>query len=86
MISLQQDPQGFIRMKRHFPNGIHVQITFTDGTQEILSGRQLNEAYDQALADYRAGNHLDAKGFSRGPQKKVHLGIEYVPVKPGMGA
>lgn len=72
-------------MKRHFPNGVHIHITFTDGTQEILSGQQLNEAYDKALADYRAGNHLDAKGFSRGPQKKVQQGIEYVPVKPGMG-
>jgi hypothetical protein len=84
MISLQQDPQGFIRMKRHFPATASVAVTFADGTQEVFTGRQLNHIYDEALATYRAGNNLDAKGFSRGPQKKVQQGIEFVPVSPGM--
>jgi hypothetical protein len=84
MISLQQDPQGFIRMKRHFPATASVAVTFADGTQEVFTGRRLNHIYDEALAAYRAGNNLDAKGFSRGPQKKVQQGIEFVPVSPGM--
>ncbi|MFJ5958830.1 hypothetical protein ACIQC5_23060 [Paenarthrobacter sp. NPDC092416] len=84
MISLQQDTQGFIRMKRHFPASVSVAVTFNDGTQEIFSGQRLNEIYDQALAAYRAGNHLDAKGYERGPKKKVQQAIEFVPVQPGM--
>ncbi|WP_159698465.1 hypothetical protein [Arthrobacter sp. 18067] len=86
MISLQQDPQGFIRMSRHFPATVSVAIVFADGTHEVFTGRRLNEIYDEALASYRAGNHLDAKGFSRGPKKKVQQGIEFVPVTPGMSS
>ncbi|MGJ3189988.1 hypothetical protein [Paenarthrobacter sp. FR1] len=84
MISLQQDPQGSIRMNRHFPAGISIAVIFADGTQEVFTGKRLNEIYDEALAAYRAGNHLDAKGFSRGPKKKVQQRIEFVPVSPGM--
>ncbi|MBT2533828.1 hypothetical protein J7E83_17190 [Arthrobacter sp. ISL-48] len=84
MITLRQDSQGFIRMNRHFPASAAVSITFTDGTQEVLTGKRLNQVYDEALAAYRAENQLDAKGFSRGPRKKVHPGIEFVAVRPGM--
>ncbi|UVJ41430.1 hypothetical protein [Arthrobacter sp. CJ23] len=85
MITLQQDAQGFIRMNRHFPNSAAVSIIiFSDGSQEVLTGRRLNEIYDAALAAYRAGNQLDAKGFSHGPKKKIQQGIEFVPVHPGM--
>lgn len=88
MITLQQDADGFIRMNRHFPNSSPVTILFADGAAEVFSGRQINAAYDEALASYRAGNNLDAKGFSRGPAKTVHPRnkIEFVPVHPGMGA
>lgn len=72
-------------MKRHFPASVSVSIAFTDGTQEVVSGSRLNEAYDRALAEYRAENQLDAKGFSRGPAKRVNQAIEFVPVTPGMG-
>lgn len=82
MIHLQQDPEGFIRMKRHFPASAAVTITFSDGSNEEFSGRRLNELYDEALAAYRAENHLDAKGFSRGPKKKVQSAIEFVRVRP----
>ncbi|MET3206118.1 UNVERIFIED_ORG: hypothetical protein ABIB21_002933 [Arthrobacter sp. UYEF13] len=85
MINLQQDSEGFIRMKRHFPASATVTVTFSDGSREEVSGRRLNELYDDALALYRAQNQLDAKGFSRGPQKKVQTTIEFVPVQPGMG-
>jgi hypothetical protein len=84
LINLQQDPEGFIRMKRHFPASAAVSITFRDGSREEFSGRRLNEIYDDALAVFRAQNQLDAKGFSRGPQKKVQTGIEFVAVRPGM--
>lgn len=84
LIHLQQDSEGFIRMKRHFPASAAVTITFTNGSQEEFSGRRLNELYDDALAAFRARNHLDAKGFSRGPQKKVQTSIEFVPIHPGM--
>jgi hypothetical protein len=85
LINLQQDSEGFIRMKRHFPASAALTITFSDGSREEFSGRRLNDIYDNALADYRAQNQLDAKGFSRGPQKKVQTGIEFVAVRPGMG-
>ena len=85
LIHLQQDAEGFIRMKRHFPAGTPVTITFSDGSQEEFKGSRLNEIYDAALAAYRAQNQLDAKGFSRGPKKKVQAGIEFVAVHPGMG-
>jgi hypothetical protein len=84
MINLRQDSQGFIRMNRHFPASAAVSVTFADGTQEVFTGRRLNQAYDEALAVYRVENQLDAKGFSRGPRKKVHPGIEFVAVRPGM--
>ena len=86
MINLQQDADGFIRMNRHFPASTPVTITFADGSTEEVTGRQLNAAYDDALAEYRAQNHLDAKGFSRAPKKRVDPGnkIEFVPVHPGM--
>ncbi|MNY82215.1 hypothetical protein D3C86_2241880 [compost metagenome] len=61
-------------------------MVFADGTTEVFTGRRLNEIYDQALAAYRAANHLDAKGFNRGPRKKVQQGIEFVPVSPGMSS
>ena len=85
MINLQQDSEGFIRMKRHFPASATVTITFSDGSREEFSGLRLNNIYDNALAEFRAQNQLDAKGFSRGPQKKVQTGIEFVAVRPGMG-
>ncbi|MGY4543543.1 hypothetical protein ACVWY0_003483 [Arthrobacter sp. UYNi723] len=85
LINLQQDSEGFIRMKRHFPASATVTVTFSDGSQEEFSGRRLNELYDDALSLFRAQNQLDAKGFSRGPQKKVQTSIEFVPVRPGMG-
>ncbi|MDQ0678493.1 hypothetical protein QFZ30_001875 [Arthrobacter pascens] len=85
LIHLNQDAEGFIRMKRHFPGSSAVTITFSDGSQEEFSGRRLNAIYDEALAVYRAENQLDAKGFARGPKKKVQPGIEFVRVHPGMG-
>lgn len=85
LIQLQQDAEGFIRMKRHFPASTPVTVTFSDGSREEFTGRRLNEIYDAALAEYRAQNQLDAKGFSRGPKKKVQAGIEFVAVRPGMG-
>jgi hypothetical protein len=85
MIHLQQDAEGFIRMKRHFPASAEVTVTFADGSQEVFGGLRLNRIYDDALAVYRAQNQLDAKGFSRGPQKKVQTGIEFVAIHPGMG-
>lgn len=86
LINLQQDSEGFVRMKRHFPDSSVISITFTDGSSEVFSGHQLNQAYDDALAVYRAQNHLDAKGFSRAPKKTVHPAnsIEFVPVHAGM--
>jgi hypothetical protein len=84
LIHLQQDSEGFIRMKRHFPATAPVTLTFTDGSQEEFKGSRLNEIYDEALAVYRAQNQLDAKGFSRGPKKKVQTAIEFVAVRPGM--
>ncbi|MET3721483.1 hypothetical protein ABIB27_003356 [Arthrobacter sp. UYEF21] len=72
-------------MKKHFPASTPVTIIFSDGSNEEFSGGRLNDIYDDALAEYRAQNHLDAKGFSRGPAKKVQTGIEFVAVRPGMG-
>lgn len=86
MITLQQDADGFVRMTRHFPESVRIAVTFADGTTEELSGGRLNKAYDDALAEFRAQNHLDAKGFSRSA-KKAGAGnkIDFVPVHPGMG-
>lgn len=85
LIQLQQDSEGFVRMNRHFPASTPVTVIFNDGSQEVFAGRRLNEIYDQALAEYRAQNRLDAKGFSRGPKKKVQTAIDFVAVRPGMG-
>lgn len=87
MINLQQDTEGFIRMKRHFPGSTVISVTFNDGSSENFTGEQLNALYDQALAVYRAENHLDAKGYSRAPKKTVQPAnsIEFVAVHPGMG-
>jgi hypothetical protein len=86
MINLKQDADGFIRMPRHFPDTALITITFTDGTEQSYSGRRLNGLYDDALAVYRAQNHLGAKGYSRAPRKTVHAAnkIEFVPVQAGM--
>ena len=86
MINLQQDADGFIRMNRHFPKNSEISITFSDGVTEVLTGLQLNSAYDAALALFRDQNRLDAKGFSRAPAKTVHptQHIEFVPVHRGM--
>lgn len=86
MITLQQDAEGFIRMNRHFPGSSLITIAFADGHTEVFSGLQLNRIYDEALAAYRAQNHLDAKGFSRAPRRTVHPGnhIEFVKVHAGM--
>jgi hypothetical protein len=87
LINLQQDADGYVRMNRRFPESVLISVTFADGTTEELSGRRLNRAYDEALAEYRAQNHLDAKGFSRSPTKKTSSGnkIDFVPVHAGMG-
>lgn len=87
MIKLQQDDEGFIRMNRHFPESVRVSVTFADGTVEEVSGRRLNKAYDDALAEYRAQNHLDAKGFSRHQKSRTNPGnkVDFVRVQPGMG-
>ncbi|WP_026554620.1 hypothetical protein [Arthrobacter sp. 35W] len=86
MINLQQDADGNIRMSRHFPASVDVSITFTDGSQEVFTGQQVNELYDAALAVYREKNHLDAKGFIRHPVKTGHQrnGVGFVPVQAGM--
>ncbi|XAS63468.1 hypothetical protein ACOM2C_08800 [Pseudarthrobacter sp. So.54] len=86
MINLQQDAEGFIRMNRHYPGSTVITVTFRDGSSEEFSGQQLNAVYDEALAAFRAGNHLDAKGFSRAPKKTVQPAhkIEFVAVRPGM--
>ena len=86
MINLQQDADGFIRMNRHFPGKTLISITFIDGSTEVFTGSRLNDIYDAARADYRAQNHLDAKGFSRLPAKTVHPSkdIQFVSVHAGM--
>ena len=86
MINLQQDAEGFIRMKKHYPASTVISVTFNDGSSEEFTGGQLNTIYDEALAAYRAGNHLDAKGYSRAPKKTVQPAntIEFIAVHPGM--
>ncbi|AXJ10981.1 hypothetical protein [Arthrobacter sp. PM3] len=86
MINLKQDAEGFIRMNRHFPDTALISIVFTDGSEQVYTGRRLNGIYDEALADYRLQNHLDAKGYSRAPKKTVHPAnkIDFVPVHAGM--
>lgn len=86
LINLRQDTDGFIRMSRHFPDTLTISITFSDGSSEEFSGRQLNRIYDEALAAHRATNQLDAKGYSRVPKKGSYRmnKIEFVPVHAGM--
>ncbi|GAA3287358.1 hypothetical protein ACFFON_05965 [Arthrobacter citreus] len=87
MITLRQDNDGFVRMDRHFPKSASVSIIFTDGTSELVTGERINKAYDDALADYRSKNGLDAKGFNRIAKKRVldNNKINFVPVQPGIG-
>jgi hypothetical protein len=86
VINLQQDAEGFIRMNRHYPASTLVSVTFADGSSEEFSGSRLNAIYDDALAVYRAENHLDAKGYSRAPKKTIQPAnkIEFIAVRPGM--
>lgn len=87
MIHLVQDNNGFVRMSRKFPATTPITITFTDGTTGEYTGRRMNEIYDEALAAFRLGNNLDAKGFNRN-DKKIHRrnAVDHVPVQPGMPA
>lgn len=87
MITLQQDADGFVRMTRHYPASVRIRIHFNDGSSGEFSGRTLNSAYDAALAEFRASNGLDAKGFNRAPAGRTNSGIkvDFVPVHPGMG-
>ncbi|MDJ0319479.1 hypothetical protein [Pseudarthrobacter sp. PS3-L1] len=87
MITLQQDTDGFVRMSRHYPASVPIAITFNDGTTGQFSGQVLNTAYDVALAEFRAKNDLDARGYSRTTKGRTNSGnkIDYVPVHPGMG-
>jgi hypothetical protein len=87
LITLRQDDDGFVRMPRHYPASVRIRIEFSDGSTGEFSGRTLNNAYDAALADFRAGNSLDAKGFDRTPAARKASGnrIDFVPVHPGMG-
>jgi hypothetical protein len=87
LITLKQDADGFVRMSRHYPASVRIRIEFTDGSSGEFSGRTLNEAYDSALAEFRAGNNLDAKGYDRTPAARKASGntIDFVPVHPGMG-
>ncbi|MHA7304703.1 hypothetical protein ACX80E_05560 [Arthrobacter sp. TMN-49] len=85
MIKLKQDADGFIRMSRHFPSRTLICITFADGTEGEYTGQRLNGLYDQALADFRLHNNMDAKGFDRNA-KNIHRrnAVEFVPVQAGM--
>ncbi len=85
MIHLQQDDEGFVRMRQHFPAKTVISITFTDGTVGEYTGRRMNEIYDRALAAFRLGNNMDAKGFNRNdPRIHRRNGVEIVPVESGM--
>jgi hypothetical protein len=86
LITLQQDAEGFIRMNRHYPASVRIRINFNDGSTGEFSGQALNNAYDAALAEFRAKNNLDARGFSRTPAGRSNSGnrIDFVPVYPGM--
>ena len=86
LITLQQDAEGFIRMNRHYPASVRIRINFQDGSTGEFSGQALNNAYDAALAEFRAKNNLDARGYSRTPAGRSNSGnrIDFVPVHPGM--
>jgi len=87
LITLQQDTDGFVRMNRHYPASVRIRIAFNDGSTGEFSGRTLNDAYDAALAEFRAKNGLDAKGFNRSQPSRTNSGnkVDFVPVHPGMG-
>ena len=87
MITLQQDADGFVRMIRHYPASVRIRIVFNDGSTGEFSGETLNHAYDAALAEFRAKNGLDARGFNRTPAGRSNPGnkVDFVPVHPGMG-
>ncbi|MEV7638187.1 hypothetical protein AB0N71_18660 [Pseudarthrobacter enclensis] len=87
MITLQQDAEGFVRMNRHYPASVRITVAFHDGTTGEFSGKALNNAYDAALAEFRAKNGLDAKGYTRNASGRKNPGnkVEFVPVHPGMG-
>lgn len=88
MINIQQDSDGNIRMRAIYPAGVSVNVTFTDGTQEVFTGKRLNELRAEANAAFRMANDLDAKGFDRNKGKPLARNkvVEFVPVKPGMSA
>jgi hypothetical protein len=87
LITLQQDADGFVRMTRHYPASVRIRIDFADGSTGEFSGQALNKAYDAALADFRAKNGLDARGFDRAKAGRKNPGnrVDFVPVHPGMG-
>lgn len=86
MIKLQQDTDGFLRMPAILPNSATVTVVFADGTQEEFTGQRLNDLRAEALADFRRGNDMDAKGFNRnkGQVKHGKNSVQFVPVAPGM--
>ena len=73
-------------MSRHYPASTRINIVFNDGSTGEFSGLALNNAYDAALAEFRAKNDLDARGYSRTPAGRSNSGnkIDFVPVHPGM--
>lgn len=86
MINIQQDTDGNIRMRTIYPAGVSVNVTFTDGTEEVFTGKRLNELRAEANAAYRLANDLDAKGFDRNKGKPLARNkvVEFVPVRPGL--
>lgn len=85
MIQLTQDSNGYVRMSRLFPATVLISITFNDGTTGEYTGKRMNEIYDEALAAFRLGNNLDARGFDR-HAKNIHRrnAVDHVPVQAGM--
>ncbi len=73
LIKLQQDAEGFIRMKRHFPASTPITITFSDGSSEEFTGRQLNAAYDDAPRRVPGAEPPGREGFLAGAQEKGRL-------------
>ena len=88
MITLQQDADGFVRMNRHYPASVRIRIAFNDGSTGEFSGQALNNAYDAALAEFRAKNGLDAKGFNRLRQAGPTRATEWTlfPCTPAWGS
>lgn len=72
-------------MSRHFPAKTTISITFNDGTTGEYTGQRLNGLYDEALAAFRLGNNMDAKGFNRNdPRIHRRNAVEHVRVEAGM--